>query len=305
MISRTTSLLVAAVLLCVFARQGNAEKITAKPVLNIVVSVAPQKYLVEHIAGKHARVNVMITPGQTPATWDPSPRKMTQLAKSDILFSIGVPFEKIWLPRLKDNFPSLLVYDTRQKIELIPMPRHGHEAAATKPANANLDPHIWLDPLRDIQIAANMTRALCQHDPRHCQDYQHGFAELRQQLLQLHQQLVTILAPCAEEQFMVFHPAWGYFARRYHLHQLAIELSGKEPRGAKLAEIMATAQQQHISTIFVQQQFSHRAAEAIAAQTGARVVKLDPLAENLPQTLLNTARQLKSALEAKCPPSSH
>ena len=278
-----------------------------QPALNILVSVAPQKYLVERIATSHATVSVMIAPGQTPATWEPSPRKMAQLATTDILFCVGVPFESVWIPRLQQNFPKLLVVDPRQHIQMLSLPQHSHSSAKKidteyDHAQQAIDPHIWLDPLRAIQMAENMTQVLCVQDPNNALDYQHGLAQLHQQLTQLHQQLSTILKPCAGQQFMVFHPSWGYFAQRYQLHQLAIELSGKEPHGANLVEITAMARKKHISTIFVQQQFSQKAAQTIADQINANVVQLDPLAENLPLTLLTTAEKLRAATEDQCQP---
>ncbi|MDY0189501.1 MAG: zinc ABC transporter substrate-binding protein [Desulfuromonas sp.] len=309
MISRISVLLLFASILC-----GSAH--AQQPQLNILVSIAPQKYLVERIATRHAAVNVMIAAGQTPATWDPSPRKMSQLANTDILFCVGVPFESVWIPRLQKNFPSLAVVDPRQGIQMLSLPEHNHgsmdegnseheEHHNTTSAHAHdhdhehnaLDPHIWLDPLRALQMAENMTQFLCTYDPDNAVDYQQGMAQLRQQFTQLHQQLNNLLKPCAGQQFMVFHPSWGYFAQRYQLHQMAIELSGKEPQGAKLAQITAAARAQHISTIFVQQQFSQKAAQTIATQINASVVQLDPLAEDLPLTLLTTAKKLRTAME--------
>lgn len=302
MILRTILLLIAAIPLCVSTqaqvRPQGIEQERDQP-LNIVVSVAPQRYLVKKITGDLAMVSVMIAAGQTPATWEPSPRKMAQLAATDILFSVGVPFEKVWLPRLQQNFPTLPIIDPRSKIELLPLAEHHHKHD-TDPDDGDsttLDPHIWLDPLRDIQMAENMTAAICQQDPANTARYQHNLNTLRLELQQLHQQIATVLHPYSGQQFMVFHPSWGYFAQRYNLHQLAIELDGKEPRGAKLAQITELARHNNITVIFVQQQFSQKAAATIARQIGAKIVTLDPLAEDISHSLLATAQQIKSAME--------
>lgn len=300
---RIIALLFFSILICISAQAKQ------KP-LNIVVSVAPQKYLLQKIVGPHANVSVMIEPGQTPATWEPSPRRMTQMAETEILFGIGVPFEEVWLPRLQANFPDLIIVDPRPNIELLSLPKHTDSHNSSKQdidshAQEGIDPHIWLDPIRDIQLAKNMTQTLCQHDPDQCSSYHQGLDELVRELTQLDQELADLLQPYAGCQFMVFHPSWGYFAQRYHLHQLAIELEGKEPRGAKLAQLAQTAQADQINTIFIQQQFSQKAAATIAEQINASIVPLDPLAEDLPSTLRTTAQQLKAALETSCRPSSH
>ncbi len=277
--------------------------------LNIAVSVAPQKYLAQKLAGEHANVRVMIKPGQSPTTWDPSPREMAQFASTDLLFCVGVPFEHIWLPRLQNNFPNLKVCDPRQQIALRQMQEHDHHNEThhtqPEPTNQTLDPHIWLDPLLDIQMAENMLHALKELDPAHQQDYQQRFEQLRHEFTQLHLEIEALLLPYQSRSFMVFHPSWGYFARRYQLQQMAIELSGKEPRGAKLAQITQQAQQNGITAIFIQTQFSQKAATTIANQIDAQVITLDPLAEDLPLMLRTTAQKLSHALEASCLPSSH
>lgn len=299
---RIAELFILLTLICASAQAQTAT-------LNIAVSVAPQKYLVEQLAGEHANVRVMIKPGQNPTTWDPSPREMAQFSSTDLLFCVGVPFESIWLPRLQNNFPTLKVHDPRQQIALRPLQAHNHHNGAhheqAEPENQTLDPHIWLDPLLNIQMAENMLHALTEADPAHQQEYQQRFEQLRHEFTQLHLEIEALLHPYHEHTFMVFHPSWGYFAQRYHLQQMAIELSGKEPKGAKLAQITQQAQQNGITAIFIQTQFSQKAATTIANQIGAQVIPLDPLAEDLPLMLRTTAQKLSHALEASCPPSSH
>jgi len=276
--------------------------------VNIAVSVAPQKYLAQQIAGEHATVRIMIKAGQSPTTWEPSPREMAQFASTDLLFSVGVPFESIWLPRLQKNFPELIIYDPRQNITLRSIQGHHHHdqhGATDGSSEHELDPHIWLDPLLDIQMAENMLHALIEIDPTNQHYYEQRFQLLSKELTQLHLEIETLLKPYHSHYFMVFHPSWGYFAQRYHLEQMAIELSGKEPKGAQLAEITHHAKEKGIAAIFIQKQFSQKAALTIAEQINAKVIPLDPLAEDLPLMLRTTANKLSHALEAACPPSSH
>lgn len=293
------------IILTLFCASAQAQPTT----LNIVVSVAPQKYLVQQLVGEHGSVRVMIKPGQSPTTWEPSPREMTQFATTDLLFSVGVPFERIWLPRLQRNFPDLNICDPRHNIALRQIEgHHHHDEHHTDELHAQereLDPHIWLDPLLDIQMAQNMLSALIDIDPANEDYYQQRFQQLSLELRQLHSEIETKLHPYHSHYFMVFHPSWGYFAQRYHLEQLAIELSGKEPKGAQLAEITHHAKEKGIAAIFIQKQFSQKAALAIADQIGAQVITLDPLSENLPHMLRTTADKLSNAMEAACPPSSH
>ena len=299
---RIAALLILLTLICASAQAETNQ-------LNIAVSVAPQKYLVQQLTGEHANVRVIIKAGQSPATWEPSPREMTQFAKTDLFFSVGVPFESVWLPRLQNNFPALRIHDPLKNITLNQMQGHHHHdehhASDNHAAESNLDPHIWLDPLLNIQMAQSMLQALIAIDPINKQDYQQHFKQLSEELTEIHHEIEAKLHPYHSHYFMVFHPSWGYFAQRYHLNQLAIELSGKEPKGAQLAEITHHAKEKGIAVIFIQKQFSQKAALTIAEQIDAQVITLDPLAENLPLMLRTTADKLSHALEAACPPSSH
>ena len=277
--------------------------------LKIVVSIVPQRYMVKTIAGDLADVDVLIAPGQTPATWDPSPQSMTALAHADALFPIGVPFEQVWLPRLQKMLPSLAIADIRQGIALQPIGAHHHEHESGHDHDDHhgeiMDPHIWLDPLDVIILGENITRHLSALAPEHQQKFNEGLNKLRQQMLKIHEQIAQQLSPFQGRHFMVFHPSWGYFAHRYDLEQLAIEIDGKEPSGAQLAETAELARQNQVQVIFVQQQFSRKAAQAIADQINAKVAVLDPLAEDLPATLLATAKEISRALETPWPQPSH
>jgi zinc transport system substrate-binding protein len=274
--------------------------------LNIVVSVAPQRYLVKTIAADNAEVSILIAPGQTPATWDPSPQSMATLASADLLIPIGVPFERVWLPRLQAMFPKLKVAQVLDGVALqsIKSHDHGHHHLSHN-HDEMMDPHVWLDPLRCITVGENIAAALIALDPQHQEDYTAGLERLRQQLLITHQNISAQLSRFQGRSFMVFHPSWGYFASRYQMKQLAIETSGKEPSGAQLAETAEFARRNKVRVIFVQEQFSRKAATAIAQQIGATVAVLDPLAEEIPTALQQTADKISTALETPWAQPSH
>jgi len=261
--------------------------------LKLIASVAPQEYLLKKLKTPESSVTVVIRPGQSPTTWDPSPRQMQQIVSADIMFPIGVPFEEVWLPRLRKRAPNLAITDTLAGIEHIGLENHYHGHGDQ---HESIDPHIWLDPVRCISMAENMATALQQIDPEQHEFYAARLEHLRGELQQLHREIEGILAPLEQRTFMVFHPSWGYFAARYNLQQIALEKNGKEPSGAHLAELIEKAQQQQIKVIFVQQQFSTKAAHAIATQTGARIEILDPLAPNLAESLRHTAQTLARSL---------
>ena len=97
---------------------------------------------------------------------------------------------------------------------------------------------------------------------------------------------------------MVFHPSWGYYADAFDLRQIPIEIEGKEPGAKQLVELVEWAQEQRISVVFVQPQFSNQMAKTVADAIGARIVIVDPLAEAYMENLLQVTRSFALAMEA-------
>lgn len=261
--------------------------------IKVFVSIEPLRYLAEKVGGDYVDVEVMIAPGENPATFSPTPRKMARLTTSRLFFYVGVPSEKAWLPRVSENYPATRLVDVRTGISLRKQAPHGeaHDHAHEE----DLDPHIWNDPIMSIRIAANMRDALSKLDPTHRDIYEENFRRLANKLHALDRKIAAMLKDLPSRRFMVFHPSWGYFADRYGLQQIAIEKSGKSPGIRHLGELIRQARTANIKTIIVQPQFSRRDAEAIAREIGGNVAAVDPLAYNIPETLLLMAKTLASS----------
>ena len=82
----------------------------------VAVSILPQRYFVEKIGGNFVQVEVMVPPGATPEQYEPKPRQMTALSRSRIYFACGVPFEKIWLPKMVSANTKIVVIHTEKDI---------------------------------------------------------------------------------------------------------------------------------------------------------------------------------------------
>jgi zinc transport system substrate-binding protein len=95
----------------------------------------------------------------------------------------------------------------------------------------------------------------------------------------------------------VFHPSWGYFADAYGLTQIAVESAGKEPGPRTLADLIDWGRKEQVRVIFVQQQFSRRAAETVAQAIGATVIAVDPLAENYLDNLREVAKAFAATMQ--------
>ncbi|OOV86959.1 hypothetical protein BTA35_0211565 [Oceanospirillum linum] len=273
----------------------------------VFVSVSPQKYLLQQIAGDQVNIEVLVQPGHNPHSYDPSARQMARLAKAQMLMTTGVPFEQVWLPRISRLNSEMRLVDTlagSAPVKAAYISRHDHHEDQVHDHDAhsshdehshdheNMDPHIWMDPMKALSQARIMTDALKELRPETAEIFEQGYLSLANELKALDREVHELLEPYEDRTFMVFHPAWGHFAARYHLKQIAIEYQGKSPSARQLVGLSETAKAENIKVILVQEQFNQKPAERIAENIGARVVKADPLPENLPKAIRMLSEQL-------------
>jgi len=275
--------------------------------LSVFVSILPQAFFVERIAGQRVRVEVMVKPGQDPHTFEPTPKQMARLAEADVFFRIGVEFENTLMPRIESTMKGLTVVDCREGIRLRQMDAHEHDAEEQEAEEyageghlggeqEGTDPHVWLSVRNAIRIAATIHEALVRLDPEGRDIYDRGYGQLVEELEALDRRIAEILAPVKGEPFFVFHPSFGYFADEYGLEQIAVETGGAEPSARQLARLIEEAGSSDVRVIFIQPQFSHKSAGTIAAEIGAAVVPIDPLARDYIENLEKMARAVEEGL---------
>lgn len=304
-------LLLALFLVCVTSGPAQAG-------IRIVAGIEPVKFFVEQIGGDLVEVSALVGAGADPHTYEPKPSQMRAVTEADLLFAVGIGFERNWIPRFKSANTNLRVVHLDKGITKIPMVAHAnhdedgekhhvhgdtyHDEHAEElhghDHGDGMDPHIWTSPRLVKQMAATIVGALLKVDPGHKQVYQANHDVFVKRVDALNQELKEILGGLPDHaQFMVYHPAWGYFAKEYHLKQLPVEMEGKAPGPRQLVELIRHAKKHHIKVMFVQPQFSKRAAQTIAKEIGGQVVEADPLAYDWLGNLRRVGGAFRAALE--------
>ena len=270
--------------------------------LQVTVSILPQVYFVQRIGGSAVAVNVMVGPGEEAHTYEPTPDQMKALTHSDVFFSIGVEYEDAWIPRFQEINSDLWVVDSSAGIERIELTdTHEDETTAEDTADTHdhsegLDPHVWLAPANGKLIAANVLTALQELAPDQTPLFQTNYDALIADIDALDAEITTTLEGLPNRTFMVFHPAWGYFADQYGLQQLSVQVGGQDPSVSEVADLVSAARENNIKVIFIQPTFSATDAEAIAQEIGGEVVAVDPLAKDWLANLQTVAKAFAAAL---------
>jgi len=269
----------------IFFSIGSISIAAAKEKIDVFVSIPPQAYLAERVGGDRVDVDVMVKPGQSPHTFEPTPKEMTELARANLYFKIGLSLERVFLKKIRGINDGLRIVDTISEVRLRKMGSGGVR-----------DPHLWLDPKNAVLMARSMAEALKGVDPDHAKYYERNLKELTSDLGRLDRRISSLLKPYAGRSFYVYHPAFGYFADAFGIVQISIEVDGKEPGGSELVGIIKAARVHGAKTIFVEPEFSKARARMVANAIDGRVEVLDPLAMDYIVNLNSMAEKIAKAL---------
>jgi zinc transport system substrate-binding protein len=257
--------------------------------IQVAVSIVPQASFVKAVGGDLVKVVTMIPPGNSPANYALSPGELTKFSDSQIYFSMGVPADLTnILPRAKEFNPNIKVIKLFEEVNAIYPDREF--------APGKRDPHIWLSPKRVIAMIDIIANNLAKLDPTNKDQYQQNALEYQKKLAEADQKIKASLNNLKSKTFIVYHPAFGYFADEYGLEMLAIEQGGKEATPQRMQQIIKIAQQKNIKVIFYQAEIDSKQSQSVAEELDGKTVQIDPLAEDYIANLKKMAATFKSLL---------
>ncbi|HNU84437.1 MAG: zinc ABC transporter substrate-binding protein [Pseudomonadota bacterium] len=255
--------------------------------LTVFASILPQSYFLERIGGDRVQVEVLVGEGQSPHTYEPTPKQMARLNEARALFLIGVGFERGLMKKIGRSHGDLLLVETQTGVPMRSLAGGGHAndesihgSRLSGGGAATPDPHIWMSPRLAKIVAQNIHEALCRLDPAHSRQYAGNLQSLLDDLDRVDARIARTLAPLRGRKMYVFHPAFGYFADAYGLTQVPVEFEGKEPGARQLAGLIDRARADGVRVIFVQPQFSGKSAAVVAAAIGGAVIPINPLSRD-------------------------
>jgi zinc transport system substrate-binding protein len=269
----------------------------SKDGIGVIVTVPPQADFVAQVGGERVSVTVMVPPGASPHTYEPTPGQMTRVSEADMYAKVGsgVEFELAWMDRIIEQNRDMVIVDCSEGVELIEM-ASAHEEEEGHSHGA-MDPHIWMSPRNAMTMVDNICDGLVEVDPGGQAYYEQRRDAYIEELAGLDSEIRDRLSGAANRAFMVFHPELGYFAGEYDLVMLAIEEEGKEPGAAGIARLIELAETNGIDVVFASPRMSSQSAEVIAREIGGEVVLFDSLGEGYISNMLELAAELARAME--------
>jgi zinc transport system substrate-binding protein len=271
----------------------------AAAALLVAVSVPPQAYFVARIGAERVQVQVMMPAGTSHEQYTPSPKQMMALSSARLYVKVGHPALGMEA-RLIDPFlrgrSDIRVVDMSEGLQFRHMDQHPHQGGGDDADVNDGDPHIWVAPASVRVAARNIAAALTDLDPGHADEYESNLQRFYRDIDVLDGEIRDLLKPLRNRRFMVYHPAWGYFADQYQLQQVAIETGGKTPSAERMVALIDQARREQIHVIFVQKGFATKSAEVIARELRAQVVEVDPLAHDWLENMRIVAQAFREAL---------
>jgi zinc transport system substrate-binding protein len=231
--------------------------------IGVIVTIVPQADFVEEIGADNVAVTVMVPPGASPHTYEPTPSQLRAVSKAKMYFTVGsgVEFENAWMDKIMAVNPDMQVVDCAKGI-----------------SKMGKDPHIWNSPLNAKVMVENICDGLIEIDHEHEAEYTANRDKYLQELddvdAYIHERLDSFTNT---RVFMSYHPSFGYFASEYNLTQIAIEHKGKAPTPIVIRNCIDQARQYNLSYVYVAPQFATKDAEVIAHAIDGQTVFIDPL----------------------------
>ncbi len=280
-----------AILLCVIAVSCSSRKTDEH---TLVVSLEPQRAILEAIVGDRFTVTTLLPSGANPETFEPTIKTRKAVDNASAYFYIGnIPFEDKIIETLP---PTVTTVNTSTGI--VPVygthnHEHHHDAVGDEHHHNDIDPHTWTSVRNAHIIATNMFEALKKLDPDGSDYYTKRYLGYIAHLDSLDNAFASRLSTQPDKAFAIWHPSLSYFARDYGLEQIAVGFENKEVSPLRLAEVAKHAKAEGVTVLFFQKEYDSRQVQSLNSALNAKIVIINPLAYDWEQQLENVTHALE------------
>lgn len=260
--------------------------------ITVAVSIVPEETFVKAVAGDKVNVVTMIPTGYSPENYQPSPSQITSLSQSKIYFSMGIPADAAnIIPFLKDCNEDIKIIHFDQIIGDV----YDDIYIDDEQQHMSRDPHIWLSPKRVIVMLEIIRDELIAIDPENETIYKENAKKIIADLENLDSIIIEKIGQIENKSFLIYHPAYRYYADDYNLNMICIEEDGKEATAQRIQNIIDIANSEGIKVIFYQEEFNGEQAKTIAKEIDGVTIKVAPLSKDYIENLINITNEIVEA----------
>ncbi|WLV23906.1 zinc ABC transporter substrate-binding protein [Aciduricibacillus chroicocephali] len=252
--------------------------------MDIYTSIYPLEYLAKQIGGDHVSVHSVYPPGTDAHTFEPTSKTVTDIAKSDGFIYMGAGMEgfaETTADALKNQDVHMLEIGKKaslfKKASAEEENEHEHKEHDGHD-HGDKDPHIWLDPLKMIEIGEMVENNFAKWDPSHKKEYAANMNKLQKELTSLNADFSAELKNSNQQHILVSHAAYSYW-ERYGIEQISIRglSSSDEPSQKELAKITRLAKEEKLHYVIYEKYKKDKLGQLIQKQIGAKALNIHNL----------------------------
>lgn len=250
--------------------------------ITVIATLFPQYDFAKQIAKDKADVRLLLPPGVESHTYEPTPKDIADINKSDLFIFTGEYMEP-WSAKLRELIKNkTIIVDASAGILLLDKAEEGHKHD-DKEGNGDhnhhaKDPHIWVDPVNAQKMTENIMVGLVKADPQNESFYKANWEAYKKELMKLHQDFSHVFRKTKYKMIIhAGHFAFGYFAKRYGLLYVSPYKGfspDAEPTPRKIAGMIKLIKMSGQNTIYYEELIDPKVARVISGQTGASMLLL-------------------------------
>jgi len=272
---------------------NDADK-SAKP-FKVLTTFMPITLFTKAVAGNCAEVQALIPANSGPHDFQAKPADLIALRQAKLLVKNGLGMENFLIKLINSaGKKDLLVIDSSRGITTLDSPEEEGHSEQDHSNHGEVNPHIWLDPLRAIKQVENIRDGLVKADPSCAASYRSNAATYVAKLKTLNAEITNQLNPYQGKTFVAFHDFAPYFANRYKLKaDFLVDVPELNPSPADLLRVAADVKRSQLKALLSEPQEGERSFNALAKDLGVKVSVFDPMETGSLQASLNPATYFK------------
>lgn len=292
---------------------GNQDQQNQNEKLDVYTTLFAWEDFAKQIGGDYVNVENVVPPGSNAHSFDPTPQTLTDISEGDMFIMTGsgmegfadeakstVEGENVEVLELTNNMDLLETSTGHDHSHEEEEHDHGHDEEGHNHSHdeeeqghshGGVDPHVWLDPVRAQEAAESIKNELARQMPDQEETFEENYQALVSDLEEIDQGFTEAAENNDNNQFIVSHAAYGYWEERYGFEQIPVSgiNAQDEPSVQEINDIVATAEENDINTVLLEQNIPSKTAETVQKEIGADVAYLHNLSTVMEEDIENEA----------------